>query len=163
MNRDNKNRVEGSAGESGHLTGIVSMYSTESDTKAHGLSSSQPVYQVTPAITSLTMVVTSNNHAQFGAAANFINPSIHYPARRSFDFIDFQKLIKIVRILGLMSVISYMVVILFTWISANLEGYIYFSAGEPESLIKYPEWALGAIGIFAAFDYLRKELNDEII
>ncbi len=162
MNCENKDRVQGSAGESRQLTGIVSLYSTESDTMAHGLSSSKPVYQVIPAITNLTIAVTSNNSTQFGDATNFINPSNHYPAHGSFDFIDFPKLIKIARILGLMSVISYMIVILFTWISANLDGYIYFSAGEPELLIKYPEWALGVIGILAAFDYLRKELNDEI-
>jgi len=34
-------------------------------------------------------------------------------------------LIKIVRIPGLMALISYMIIILFTWISANPEGYMY--------------------------------------
>ncbi|MCX9082628.1 MAG: hypothetical protein OIN83_10570 [Candidatus Methanoperedens sp.] len=67
--------------------------------------------------------------------------------------------LKFVRIIGLMALISYMVVILFTWIFANLQGYMYFSAGEPVLAIKYPEWILGFIGIFVAFDYLHRELN----
>ncbi|HMB44354.1 MAG TPA: hypothetical protein VKL21_00885 [Candidatus Methanoperedens sp.] len=66
---------------------------------------------------------------------------------------------KIVRIIGLMALISYMLVILSTWIFANLQGYMYFSAGEPVLSIKYPEWILGFIGIFVAADYLHRELN----
>ena len=68
--------------------------------------------------------------------------------------------IKIFRILGLMALISYMIVILFTWIFANIEGYVYFSAGEPVSSIKYIEWVLGFLGIYVATYYLHKELND---
>jgi len=67
--------------------------------------------------------------------------------------------LKIVRIIGLMALISYMIVILFTWIFANMQGYMYFSAGEPVLSIKYPEWILGFIGIFVALDYLHRELN----
>ncbi len=67
--------------------------------------------------------------------------------------------LRIVRIIGLMALISYMIVILFTWIFANLQGYMYFSAGEPVLSIKYPEWILGFIGIFVALDYLHRELN----
>jgi len=70
-------------------------------------------------------------------------------------------LIKIIRILGLMALISYMIVILFTWIFANLGGYVYFSAGEPVLSIKYIEWILGFLGIFVATYYLHKELNDD--
>jgi len=66
----------------------------------------------------------------------------------------------LIRILGLMAVLSYMVVILLTWIYANHQGYVYFSAGEPISLIKYPEWVLGFIGIFATASVLRKELDN---
>ncbi|HEY9245517.1 MAG TPA: hypothetical protein VIO11_01595 [Candidatus Methanoperedens sp.] len=76
--------------------------------------------------------------------------------------LNYSAIMKMIRILGLMAVISYMVVILFTWVYANIKGYVYFSAGEPELLIKYSEWALGALGILAAIDYLRKEINDEI-
>ena len=72
-------------------------------------------------------------------------------------------LIKIIRILGLMALISYMIVILFTWIFANLGGYVYFSAGEPVLSIKYIEWMLGFLGIFVATYYLHKELNDDIL
>jgi len=38
--------------------------------------------------------------------------------------------------------ISYMVVILFTWVFVNFKGYVYFSAGEPVLSIKYLEWVL---------------------
>jgi len=67
--------------------------------------------------------------------------------------------LKFVRIIGLMALISYMIVILFTWIFANLQGYMYFSAGEPLLSIKYPEWILGFIGIFVAVDYLHREID----
>ena len=69
------------------------------------------------------------------------------------------KIMKLVRILGMMVLISYMVVILYAWISANMTGYVYFSAGEPELWIKYFEWTLGVLGILVAADYLRKELS----
>ena len=74
---------------------------------------------------------------------------------------DFSKLVKLFRILGLMALISYMIVILFTWMYANMEGFVYFSAGEPVLSIKYPEWILGFLGIFVATDYLHKELNGD--
>lgn len=68
------------------------------------------------------------------------------------------KILGILRIIGLISVISYMTAILFIWISANFMGFVYFSAGEPVSLIKYPEWILGFIGLVVSIDYLRMEL-----
>jgi len=72
---------------------------------------------------------------------------------------NFSKITKIIRIVGLMALISYMVVILFTWIYANLGGYVYFQAGEPMRVIKYFEWALGITGIFVAFEGLLKEIK----
>lgn len=90
--------------------------------------------------------------------------SFEYPdqSRRNnaIDAHIFFKAMRIVRILGLMALISYMIVILFTWIFANLQGYIYFSAGEPILLIKYLEWILGFVGIIVALDYLKTELNN---
>lgn len=73
--------------------------------------------------------------------------------------IGFSKVMKTVRVLGLMTLICYMSVILFTWIYANLDGNVYFLAGEPISSIKYFEWALGFTGIFVAFDCLFKEIG----
>ncbi|MCX9009608.1 MAG: hypothetical protein OIN66_00665 [Candidatus Methanoperedens sp.] len=67
-------------------------------------------------------------------------------------------IIKIIRVIGLMSLLSYMTVVLFVWIYANLGGYVYFSAGEPQWIIKYSEWALGFTGILVALDYLRREI-----
>ncbi len=77
------------------------------------------------------------------------------------SFFGFPAFARITRILGLMGIISYMIVILFTWISANASGYVYFSAGEPVLSIKYPEWVLGFIGIFTAAYYLSREMNRE--
>jgi len=74
--------------------------------------------------------------------------------------VNHSNLVKNVRILGLMSLISYMIVILFTWVYANIEGNVYFSAGEPVMSIKYIEWMLGILGIFVAANYLQKELNE---
>ena len=65
----------------------------------------------------------------------------------------------LLRILGLMAVLSYMIIILFIWIYANHQGYVYFSAGEPMSLIKYLEWIMGFLGIIVIASVLRKELD----
>jgi hypothetical protein len=72
---------------------------------------------------------------------------------------DFSKLMKIVRIMGLMALISYIAVILFTWIYANSAGHIYFSAGEPSLTIKYSEWILGFMAFFVAIYYFLMELS----
>ncbi len=74
----------------------------------------------------------------------------------------FSKIMKYIRVFGLMAIISYMTVILFTWIFANMNGYVYFSAGEPELFIKYLEWVLGFTGIFVAIDSLRKEIDNPL-
>ncbi len=60
-----------------------------------------------------------------------------------------------------MALLSYMLVILSTWVLANLEGFIYFSAGEPSLSIKYSEWIMGVLGIFVATGYLHEELNGD--
>jgi hypothetical protein len=73
--------------------------------------------------------------------------------------IKLSAIVRIIRIIGLMALISYMVVILYTWIYANLNGSVYFNAGEPVLRIKYFEWALGFVGIIIAIDYLRRELG----
>lgn len=114
---------------------------------------------ITPVVSSAAIAVYPANSAHLTLSMKFVNNMSHEPANGSFNNIDYSKLFRTVRILGLMSVISYMTVILFTWIYANLTGYVYFSAGEPELLIKYPEWALGLIGISVAIDCLRKELD----
>jgi hypothetical protein len=116
-------------------------------------------YWITPVVAGTAMAVYPANSARLTLSMNFVNSTDHEHANGSFNIIDYSKLFRTVRILGLMSVISYMIVILFTWIYANLTGYVYFSAGEPELLIKYPEWVLGLIGISVAIDCLRKELD----
>lgn len=91
----------------------------------------------------------------------FINTSNQCKKNINVRTFDFSKQVKIARILGLIGLISYMIVILFTWMFANLQGYVYFSAGEPVLSIKYPEWILGFLGILVAADYLHMELNDD--
>ncbi len=117
-------------------------------------------FQEINTISDVTMVLTSDNPSRFDVSFPAINAANHTVSTdRSTGLIDFHGTIKIVRILGLMALISYMIVILFTWIYANSEGYVYFSAGEPELFIKYTEWALGFIGIFVAVDFLKIELK----
>lgn len=70
------------------------------------------------------------------------------------------RLVKSIRIIGLLALIIYMAVILHDWISASMEGRLSFSAGEPNALVKYCEWILGFIGIFVAFDYLIRLLKE---
>jgi hypothetical protein len=69
---------------------------------------------------------------------NFIDPLTDIGERKKFEIIKVSTLPRLLRILGLMTVLSYMIIILFTWIYANHQGYVFFSAGEPVSLIKYP-------------------------
>ena len=116
-------------------------------------------YWSTPVVADTAMAVHPANSARLTLSMNFVNSTSREHANGSFNSIDYSKLFRTVRIVGLMSVISYMTVILFTWIYANLTGYVYFSAGEPELLIKYPEWVLGFIGITVAIDCLHKELD----
>ncbi len=117
-------------------------------------------FQEINTISDVTMVLTSDNPSRFDVSFPAINAANNtISTNRNISLIDFHGTIKIARILGLMALISYMVVILFTWIYANLEGYVYFSAGEPELFIKYTEWALGFIGILVAVDFLKKELK----
>ncbi len=69
------------------------------------------------------------------------------------------KMMKRVRVLGLIDIISYMIAILFAWIYTSLGGYEYFLAGETNTFVKYTEWALGFTGIFVAIGLLREEIN----
>jgi hypothetical protein len=105
-----------------------------------------------PAIAGVTMMITATNTAQFALE----NYTLYNTGQKKAKI---YKKIKNVRILGLMAVISYMTVILFVWIYANYDGYVYFLAGEPNLLIKYTEWLLGFIGIFVTIDLLRKEIK----
>ncbi len=115
-------------------------------------SSVTPVsYWITP-----TMVVTPH------LSMNFINSTSYDYANRNINIINYSKIMKIVRMIGLMAVISYTATILFIWVYANIQGYVYFSAGKSILSIKYLEWLFGIIGIFVVIDCLRKELRDEL-
>jgi hypothetical protein len=107
---------------------------------------------------SASILLTFSNPV-FSEAMDKVNRIVQ-PKRNVFDV---SNIVKIIRILGLMALISYMIVILSTWMFANIEGYVYFSAGEPVLSIKYLEWILGSMGIFVAVNYLQKELNEYII
>lgn len=65
----------------------------------------------------------------------------------------------LIRVSGLISLISYTIAIMYVWIYANINGYTYFSAGEPLLHVKYVEWLLGVTGIVVALYYVKKELD----
>jgi len=109
----------------------------------------------------ITTTVTSLNPGYLRQERHFLeNEDYDFSTKKPFNVINFPKKVKNIRILGLMALISYMIVILFTWIYANFNGYVYFMAGEPNIVIKYTEWVLGFAGIIVAADFLRKEMNE---
>jgi len=142
--------VEGWGGSMSSDAGMITY-----ELPGRGLSGAAP-YWILPSQTNGALEATYADLTESSVSAYFTNnaPSI------SIKLINFPKIVKNIRVLGLMAIISYMVVILFTWMCANFSGYVYFSAGEPMLFIKYPEWALGFIGIFVAIDSLRKELDE---
>ncbi len=71
----------------------------------------------------------------------------------------YYKYSKHIKITGLIAAISYLIVILCTWIAANYLGSTYFTAGEPHLIIKYIEWAIGANSIIVLCVYLKNELS----
>lgn len=151
MNRCNKHRVEYIEYSSTFLTNNTAGY----DFTANGTSGIRKEYDAGSAKKSASILLTF---------ANPVFPDAPYPVnsivQKKMKTLDYSNLVKNIRILGLMALISYMIVILFTWAFANIEGYVYFSAGEPVLLIKYLEWVLGLLGIFVAVNYLKKELNE---
>jgi uncharacterized membrane protein YadS len=116
-----------------------------------------------PDITDISIDHPSANSTHISMGMHFMNYLTGFGNKTNFHWFDISTVFKLVRILGLMAVLSYMIVILFTWIYANHQGYVYFSAGEPISLIKYPEWVLGFLGIFATASILRRELDNLIL
>lgn len=64
-----------------------------------------------------------------------------------------------IRTIGLISALSYMIVILYTWVNAVYQGETYFCAGEPNLLIRNIEWILGLLGMFSLLWSIKKELD----
>ncbi len=114
---------------------------------------------ITPAVTNVFVDYPTLNSTHLRMGISFKNLLAGFGEKGKFEFIKISTILRMLNILGLMAVLSYMIVILFTWMYANIQGYVYFSAGEPVSLIKYPEWALGILGILAIAGVLRKELD----
>ena len=132
-----------------------------SDTVSHRISSGSVSYSITLTVQGMTAGLTTPDPANLTSEKHLINSASQQAySDQNNDLIKVSRTMKRVRVLGLMAVISYMVVILFAWIYTNLDGYVYFLAGEPNPLIKYLEWALGFTGIFVAVDFLRKEINE---
>ena len=117
---------------------------------------------IAPVTTGMYVDNPSLNSTHLSMGVSFRNYLPEIGTNRMIESNKVSIIFPLIRILGLMAVLSYMVVILLTWIYANHQGYVYFSAGEPISLIKYPEWVLGFLGIFATASVLRKELDNLI-
>lgn len=115
---------------------------------------------ITPITTAIYVDNPSVNSTHLSMGVSFNNYLPEFSRNITIRSKKVSKLFPLLRILGLMAVLSYMIVILITWIYANHQGYVYFSAGEPLSIIKYPEWVLGFLGIFATASVLRKELDN---
>ncbi len=115
-----------------------------------------------PVFTNVFVDYPTSNSTHLTMGMSFKNLLTGFGEKSKFDFINFSTFLRLVRILGLMAVLSYMIVILMTWMYANIQGYVYFSAGEPVSLIKYPEWVLGILGILVTASVLRRELDQRI-
>jgi hypothetical protein len=144
---------------SGRLTEII-VSSSGGCMPYHELSDVPALVMFTPATENITITVASANSDQ---------PTLEMCFTRGIRGIRFNKFVNcsgsfskitgVARIIGLVALISYMVGILFIWMHANLDGNVYFLAGEPTSFIKYSEWVLGLVGIFVGADYLRKEIK----
>lgn len=65
-----------------------------------------------------------------------------------------------IRIFGFMVALSYLIVILFVWMSAEYSGQVYFLAGEPNRAILYIEWIMG-IGSIVIIGLEFKKCLDE--
>ena len=117
---------------------------------------------IAPVTTAIYVDNPSVNSTHLSMGVSFRNYLPEIDTNRMIESNKLSIIFPLIRILGLMAVLSYMVVILLTWIYANHQGYVYFSAGEPISFIKYPEWVLGFLGIFATASVLRKELDNLI-
>ncbi len=65
----------------------------------------------------------------------------------------------IIKILGLASSMSFIVVILYTWMLAETNGYTYFTAGEPHDIIRNVEWFLGMLGLSMLIVVTKEEID----
>lgn len=66
---------------------------------------------------------------------------------------------KTIRIIGLMTAFSYLLCVLYTWMLAEINGNVYFSAGEPDPIIRYIEWGLGIISISVIISEIKIKLD----
>lgn len=144
------NRGRGTPGDIGSIIIVTP--------KAHS-SRPDPAW-IIPVITNVFVEYPTANSAHLKMGMSFKNFLADFGEKGKFEFISIPTILRMLNILGLMAVLSYMIVILFTWMYANFQGYVYFSAGEPVSIIKYPEWALGILGILVTARVLRRELDE---
>lgn len=147
-----RNRRWGTPGD----IGSIIIISPEAHT-----SRSDPAW-IIPVVTNVFVDYPTANSMHLTMGMSFKNFLAGFGEKGKFEFIKVSTIFRMLNILGLMAVLSYMIVILFTWMYANFQGYVYFSAGEPVSLIKYPEWALGILGILVTASVLRRELDQKI-
>ena len=169
MNRCNKNQVEWNEYGSRFLSNNSIVYDftgngTSGNGKKHDAGSAKNIMGSFLKGGMASQGISGRSASILLTFANPVFPDTLIPVnpivQTKMNVFDHSNIVKIVRILGLMALISYMIVILFTWMFANIEGYVYFSAGEPVLSIKYLEWVLGLLGIFVAVNYLHKELNE---
>lgn len=64
-----------------------------------------------------------------------------------------------IKIVGLAASMAFMVSILYIWILVEVEGYTYFSAGEPHDIIRNAEWFLGMLGLSMLVVVTKEEID----
>ncbi len=70
------------------------------------------------------------------------------------------KYLHLLKIFGLMSILSYTLAFLGKWIWLTwTNNYVYFQVGEPDLVTKYIEWSIGIIGIFALISVIKREIK----
>ncbi len=79
--------------------------------------------------------------------------------KESYRCIPYSRLKCHITLLGLMFALSFMVVIIGTWISAEIQGFTYFSAGEPNTIIRIFEWIGGFIAILIVSIKLKNNID----
>lgn len=66
------------------------------------------------------------------------------------------------KIFGFMIALSFLIVLLYSWMRTEYIGDTYFRAGEPNRLILYTEWILGLLSITVISIEMKKIIDENL-